>query len=376
MMRRMGVEEEFLVVDPVRGHPVALGGMLQHLDDYPRVTGEMKQEQIETCTLPRLTLSELAEDITAGRRNADAVARRAGGRAVALATSPLPIRPTLAPGERYGQLAEKFGVTAAEQLTCGCHVHVEISSDEEGVAVLDRIRTWLPVLQAIASNSPYWNGADSGYAGYRSQAWNRWPTTGPCDIFGSAAAYHAHVRSALASGVPLDKAALYFDARLSDRHPTVEVRVADVCLFADDAVLVAALVRGLVETAIREWRKGIPPLPVPGSVLRLAAWQASRYGLEGDLVDPVAGEPRPASEMVMALLDHLRPVLTEQGELAAVEFLLFQVLSRGTGAAVQRETFTASGNLTSTVLRAIETTALPATPVRDQGTPLIDTPAL
>ncbi|MHA7286234.1 glutamate-cysteine ligase family protein [Arthrobacter sp. MDT3-44] len=100
------------------------------------------------------------------------------------------------------QTVQRFGLTAVEQLTCGCHVHVEIESEEEGVAVPDRIRVWLPPLLAITANSPYWNAADSGFASYRFQAWNRWPTAGPCEVFGSAKAYHAQVREILGSGVP------------------------------------------------------------------------------------------------------------------------------------------------------------------------------
>ena len=82
-----------------------------------------------------------------------------------------------------------LGLTTAEQLTCGCHVHVAISSPDEGVAVLDRIRGWLPVLVALAANSPYWQGRDSGYASFRTQAWHRFPTAGPTPLLGSAAGY-------------------------------------------------------------------------------------------------------------------------------------------------------------------------------------------
>jgi hypothetical protein len=65
-------------------------------------------------------------------------------------------------------------LTACEQLTCGCHVHVSVGSDEEGVAVLDRIRSWLPSLMALSSNSPFWNGTDSGYASFRSGNGPKW----------------------------------------------------------------------------------------------------------------------------------------------------------------------------------------------------------
>jgi glutamate---cysteine ligase / carboxylate-amine ligase len=364
MTRRMGVEEEFLIVDGGSGHPLPLGEVLEQLSDFPRLTSEMKQEQIETCTLPRILLAELADDISAGRKSADAAARRAGARAAALATSPLPVESTIAPGERCAQLMERFGLTAVEQLTGGCHVHVEIESEEEGVAILDRIRIWLPVLLAISANSPYWNDVDSSYASYRWQAWSRWPTTGAADIYGSAADYHREMGQILSSGVPLDKANLYLDARLSHKHPTVEVRVADVCLFADDTVLLAALVRGLAETAARQWRDGMDPVPASARQLQLASWQASRYGLEGELADPLTGKPRAAFEVVTALLEDLRPVLEEQGEFNTVEFLLFQVLSRGTGAAVQRESYARGASTRDVVADAVRITSLAATPLR------------
>ncbi|MDF2049289.1 glutamate--cysteine ligase [Arthrobacter sp. Cr_A7] len=369
-MRRVGVEEEFLILDFTDGHAVPLGQVLESLAD-DGLSSEMKQEQIETCTLPRITLEELAQDITARRMSADATARAAGARSVALATSPLPVQSTTTPGLRYQRMMERFGLTAVEQLTCGCHVHVEVESDEDGVAILDRIRIWLPVLTAITANSPFWNGVDSGYASYRSQAWNRWPTAGPCEIFGSAKAYHAQVQEILTSGVPLDKGQIYFDARLSHRHPTVEIRVGDVCLFADDAVLLAGLVRALAETAARQWRSGVPPVPASAAQLRLAAWQAGRYGLDGQLLDPLTGKPRAAFEVAMSLLDHIQPVLLDQGEFGTVEGLLFQVLNRGTGAARQRAVHATTGSLCGVIADAADLTCLPATPIRK----LTDIPA-
>ena len=86
---------------------------------------------------------------------------------------------------------------------------------------------------------------------------------------------------------------VYFDARLSAKWPTVEVRTADVLLRAEDAVILAGLVRGLVETAARDARDGHPVPDVRSEVLRLAAWRAGRSGLGGDLVHPRTGRPAP-----------------------------------------------------------------------------------
>ena len=143
-----------------------------------------------------------------------------------------------------------------EQLVCGRHVHVSVESDDEAVAVLDRVRVWLPSLLALSANSPFWQGKDTGYASFRSQMMSRWPTSGPPPRLGSAEAYRSLVTDMVESGVLLDEGMVYFDARVSFRYPTVEIRAADVCLDARDTVLVAALCRGLVETAARQWRSG------------------------------------------------------------------------------------------------------------------------
>ncbi len=206
----------------------------------------MQQEQLEAATHPHSSLSELAAEIRAGRAHADSLAQRAGTRIAALGTSPLPVTPHATRNDRYEAMMDMFGMMAREQLTCGCHIHVSVSSDEEGVGALDRIRGWLAPLIALSTNSPFWDGEDSHYASFRTQAWNRWPTAGPTGVFGSAEAYHDLMADLLGTGVVTSPD---FDARLSRNYPTVEVRVADVCLNSDDTVLLAALVRALVETS-------------------------------------------------------------------------------------------------------------------------------
>ncbi|MCU1633878.1 MAG: putative enzyme [Micrococcaceae bacterium] len=352
-MRTVGVEEEFLIVDEVNGQALPLAQALQGSGVGGGLVSEMKQEQIEVCTRPHLSLEDLAAEVGACRAAADFAARALGARTAAVAMSPLPVRSRVSPGLRYQAMMDRFALTAREQLTCGCHVHVAVVSDEEGVAVLDRIRIWLPVLAALSANSPFWNGEDTGYASFRSQAWNRWPLAGPCDIFGTAENYHQCVRDHLLTGVPLDLGQIYFDARLSHNHPTVEVRIGDVCLHPDDTVLLAALIRALVETAARQWRAGEPPLPVPTAQLRLAAWRAGRSGMDGDLLHPVRNEPMEAASVISALLAEVRPVLKEQGEAVLVESLVRQVLARGTGARRQRAVYRQNGDLRDVVADSV-----------------------
>ena len=305
-VRSVGVEEELLLVEPDTGRPGRWpppcwrratrppragpapgpgGGQEQELE-Y-----ELQLQQVETSTRPCTTLDELEGELRRARAAAAEAAGRVGVQVAALGTSPVPVEPETVGQPRYQRMAEAFGLTAQEQLTCGCHVHVQVGSDEEGVAVLDRIQPWLAMLLALSANSPFWQGADSSYASFRYQAWGRWPCSGPTEWFGSAQAYQATVDQMVRTGTLLDTGMVYFDARLSQRYPTLEVRIADVCLRHEDAVLIAALVRGLVETEARAWQEDTAPLRLRPELIRLASWRASRSGLDGPLIDPFTGQP-------------------------------------------------------------------------------------
>jgi carboxylate-amine ligase len=121
-------------------------------------------------------------------------------------------------------------------------------------------------------------------------------------------------------------------------------------------VLLTALVRGLVETAARDWRAGRPAPDVRTEVLRVAAWRAGRSGLSGDLVDPRTGSPAPAAVVVAALVDQVRAALTDSGDLAEVERGVAEVFRRGTGADLQRRVFAETGDLAAVVRAAVAAT--------------------
>ncbi len=360
--RTFGVEEELLLVDAGTLEPAAVSrSVVRDQDEHParsghRVFTELQQEQIEVASPPVTGLADQLAAIRAGRALLDAAARRAGARVVALASPVFPTRPHLVPHPRYEWLRERFGLVADEQLTCGLHVHVGISDRGEGVAVLDRIRGWLPVLLALSANSPFWYGQDTGYSSYRYQTWTRWPTAGPDELLGTPQEYDRRCEALLRSGVALDRGMLYFDARLSARYPTVEIRVADVCLDAEHAAVLAALARALVETTARQWRRGATAPRTGVGQLRAWSWQAGAAGVGGALVSPVSGAPAPAAEVVAELLDLVHPVLAEWGEAEQVEAVVAGVLRDGSGARRQRAAFAARQDPHDVVRTALEAT--------------------
>jgi carboxylate-amine ligase len=341
--RQVGVEEELFLFDadtlalrPVSGRILREDGERYPDDDgkIARIQQELFLEQVETATEPCTTLADLGDQVREGRRRA-ALDANAYGAVLAAAGSVIDEPAAMTQKSRYQRMADLHGAIARENLICGTHVHVEVADDAEAVRALDRIRPWLPVVLAVSANSPFWYGQDSGYASFRAQVVRRWPTAGPTEPFGTPRAYHDAVADLISSGAALDEGMIYFDARLAVKYPTLEIRVADTCTEIADTVLVAALSRALVETAatqdgVPEWRS---------ELLRAAAWQASRWGLSRELLDPVHRVLRPAFDVIEALLDHVGAALDAAGDTSTVRDTIKDLHIRGTGSVRQRAAF-------------------------------------
>ncbi|MFC4225159.1 carboxylate-amine ligase [Lysinibacter cavernae] len=367
-MRTFGCEEELLLMSQSSGVPVAIGTTLLRVHEQrlseakvdaasgPSLTGELQQEMVEAVTTPHSSLDELRVELIAGRLTADAAAREHGARAVALAVSPYPVQPHPSESERYATIAEMWGRTARESLMCGLHVHVSVESPDEGAGILDRVRVWLPAVLALSANSALYDGEDTGHASYRYSRLYRWPCAGPLDLFGSAEAYHAFEAELLATGALLDQGLLTFDARLSRSYPTVEIRISDVCLLAEDSAVIAGVVRALVEIAAQEWQRGMPAPLVSTPSVRLASVMAAQSGVRGDLVDPRTGSAASAADVIKGLLDRITPALALYGDDVAISEGIARILERGNGADWQRKRLRATGRLDTVIAEAAEMT--------------------
>src|SRR6478735_4623733 len=352
-VRRVGVEEELLLADTVTGelHPAA-GEVIARCGPT-RGDVQLKHEffssQVEVASSPHAEIGAIRDELSGARSRIADVGATYG---VAPLAVPGPVltpggalSDELSPGDRYAAIEQHYGDVARRSLMCALHVHVEVADDEEGVAVIDRTRPWIPVLLAISANSPYWHGRDTGYDSWRSRQWNMWPTSGPAELFGSAAKYHAIVHDMVGRGAALDVAMVNLDVRLSHRYPTVEFRAADVCTDLDDAIVITALARALVTHFADQWRTGCPAGEWRVDELRAAAWRASRFGLGSTLVSPLTRDLVPAGDLLRQMLSLLAEPLESTGDATLVARGIAALEARGHGATRQRRAFDATGDM-------------------------------
>lgn len=334
----IGVEEEFILVDSHTGVPllsntaVAAAGTALGID----LQLELSRCQIETATPVCTGIPDLRRELRRARTLAGAAATRSGTRLLATGVpllGPLPRAITDTP--RYRRMSDGFGALA-EQVICGCHVHVGVPDRDTATQVSNHLRPWLPALLALTANSPITEGTDTGYASWRHILWSRWPSAGPPPYFRSARHYDTLVEAMLDRGTLLDTAMVYWDVRLSDHLPTLEIRISDVPATVDDTVLLAVLVRALVTTALSALDRGLPAHQVDDDLLRAACWRAAHDGLTGHGLDPTSGHPIPAPCLLARLLTHTRPALEDSGDYACARAAVAQVLAHGNGAVDQR----------------------------------------
>ncbi|GAA2890039.1 putative glutamate--cysteine ligase 2 [Actinoplanes cyaneus] len=336
----VGVEEEFLLLEPGSGEnaPVAektLAALPEEL--RPRSRREFRPSMIEMVSDVCTDAADLAGQLLANRRGTADAAFAAGAMLVPVGATPVAERfPEPADDARFRAIAAHYGPIARDPSVCGCHVHVGVPGEELAVAVCTRLRGDLPVIQALAANSPIFEGADTGFASWRSAQLERWPSLGPWPHLDGPADYRRTTQALISSGAMMDASMVLWWSRPSATFPTVEIRVADVCPRVGDTVLIAALVRALVDTAAREAVAGRPAPVLPDVLVRAAHWNAARSGLDGDLLDPGTGRAVPAWDVVAALLDRVTPALRRHDDLDLVTAGLDRIRREGTGAQVQR----------------------------------------
>ncbi|MGW5055290.1 carboxylate-amine ligase [Actinokineospora sp. NPDC004072] len=335
----IGVEEEFLLVDPRTAEPVDCGpAIVDRCHGAPWTPQyEFARSQVEVATGVCESAADAAAQLADARARLAEQARGHGALLVASGSAIVAPRPlSLTPGARYARIAEHYGAMFADYLCCGLHVHVGVPDRDVAAALLNYVTPWLPTLLALSTNSPLRQGNDLGFASLRALTQAGFPASGPPPWVDSAADHDRHIARLIDCGVLVDDRITFWQARLSPHLPTIEIRVADSVPTPADALLLAALCRAIVVTAAAELAAGVPaPRPDPRA-LSAAMWAAARHGTRGPAVDPVTLARTTARRRLAALMERVRPALAEFGELRAVTAGLAELTRRGTGADLQR----------------------------------------
>ncbi len=346
-MTTVGVEEELLVIDAAGDLVPRAKELLVATPDAldERVVAELSRCQVETTSRVCDDLDDLSAELVRLRSAVVDVGRPLGLRALAVASHPWAAwddQSVNTDTAHYRRLLATFQQVARETVICGCHVHVGIEDPDDRIVAMNGVAAWLPVLLALSANSPWWQGADTGYASYRALVWGAWPMATMPPPLPDMAAFDRLAGELQAVGAVEDASGIHWWARPSHTWPTLEFRVTDVCLRAEDAVVVAGLARALTETALRR-RDAMGDRP-PAAMLDAGLWRAARHGLDERLVDPRAAELRPAAEVVAALLDHVADALVAAGDAERVHEGVSRILAEGNGAARQRDVLARCGD--------------------------------
>jgi carboxylate-amine ligase len=368
-MYTLGVEEEYQLIQPetreLCGRADKVLKTAQRTAAGDCVQPEIHRCQIEIATDVCGSLSELRKELQRSRQVVIEAAEQQGVAVAAAGTHPFSLwqDQALTPKDRYQKLAQNLKQVIRELIIFGCHVHVGLNGDqfrqqpEVALEIVNRCRLWLSPLLALTANSPFWHAADTGYDSYRTELWCRMPTAGPPPHFESLASYESFVQTLIQSQVAPNPTMLYWDIRLSEAFPTIEFRIADVCMTIDEAVMLAGLIKALVRTTYGEVQAGGTYPAAKSELLKAAHWTAARYGVSADLIDLQQAIAVPARDHIAHLLAYLRPALEAEGDWDTVVPLVHQVLQQGNGAARQRRWLQETGSLHTLVDRLIAQTA-------------------
>ncbi len=340
----VGVEEEYQLIDMQSGELVPKGMQVlrvaKHSTDAD-VQPELHLEQIEMASPILNTTEEIGDFIVDIRRKLNAAAERFHAKLVSAGTHPMPLsQPAhVTPVPRYKAMAERFQSLAKELVIFGMHVHFDMPDREVGVGVMNRMRPWLPLLQAITANSPYWSGEDTGYASFRRELWGQWPLAGCPATFENYSEYCQCVNELVSAGAIEDASKIYWDVRLPERLPTIEIRISDALTTVKDVLATVAILRALVMRCENDFLNQRPFTNPRPELLRSGMWQAARYGLSHTLIDFEATQSVPALNHLATLREYIHEPLAELEDVELVHHHCMSLKVNGAPSERQRSYF-------------------------------------
>ena len=350
----LGIEEEYQTVDPesrdLRSHIAT--EMLEQgkLRLEERVKAEMHQSVIEVGTNICANIEDARADLYDLRRNMIRLAEENGLMLVAGATHPFADwrAQEIYPDPRYEQVVEDLQLAARSNLIFGLHCHIGIEDRDIAMRLMNSMRYFLPHILALSTNSPFWLGMDSGYKSYRCKVFEGFPRTNIPDSFSSYSEFERYVDLLIKTNCIDNAKKIWWDVRPHPFFSTVEVRVCDIPMRAEESIAIAALIQA---TACKLWQlheRNMDYRQYSRALLMENKFRAIRYGLSGKLIDFGKQAEVPVRDLILEYLEFVDDVLDELGSRKAVEYI-HTMLAQGSGADRQLAVFEQTGSLRAVV---------------------------
>lgn len=332
----LGIEEEFQTIDPqtreLRSH------MSRIVEDgqsklQEQVKAEMHQAVVEVGTIICKNIQEAREDVINLRRYVIELADNVGLKIASSGTHPFShwADQPITPNPRYDQIVQELQEAARSNLIFGLHVHVGIPSREVGIHLLNVARYFLPHVFALSTNSPFWEGRNTGYKSFRTKVFDKFPRTGLPEYFSSATEYDNFINLLVKTNCMDNGKKIWWDLRLHPFFDTIEFRICDVQMRVDETIALAAVMQAIVVKLYKLMQSNLSFRIYRKPLINENKWRAARYGLDGKLIDFGKEEEVPTRHLILELIDFVDDVLDELGSRQEVEYLKV-MMTQGTGA--------------------------------------------
>jgi glutamate---cysteine ligase / carboxylate-amine ligase len=332
----IGIEEEFQIVDPetreLRSHiqEILANGKVILKE---RVKSEMHQSVVELGTEICHDIGCARQQVVELRRELAMLAARDGLKIASAGTHPFShwMDQLITGGERYAAIVKDLQQIARANLIFGLHVHVGIPDREEAIQLMNQARYFLPHIYALSVNSPFWLGQNTGFKAYRHNIFERFPRTGIPDAFESLSEYEDYLKLLVSTNCIDNAKKIWWDIRLHPFFDTLEFRICDAQSGVNDTLALAAMMQAVVFKLHKLLRQNVSFRIYRRRVIEENRWRASRYGLDGKLIDFGRGSEVETRSLIHEILEFIAPEVDElgsRGEMAHIE----RILSGGAGA--------------------------------------------
>ncbi|KRC50817.1 carboxylate--amine ligase [Leifsonia sp. Root227] len=344
----VGVEWELALVDASTGDLVqiaqeVLDALSTDGEEHPQITHELLLNTVELVSKVHRTVPDAIEDLQGLIGLVREVIDPLGVELMCAGTHPFAqwFDQKVTPNERYDRLLDRTQWWGRQMMIWGIHVHVGIDDRDKALPIVNGLLTYYPHLQALSASSPFWAGANTGYASNRALMFQQLPTAGLPWQFGSWANYEEYVQDLVTTGVVTDHSEVRWDIRPSPKWGTVEMRACDGLSTADEVGAVAALIHCLTDRMSGQLDDGVEPVTLQPWFVRENKWRAARYGLDAEIITAPDGSERLVSDSLRDLIVDLSPTAERLGCLAELE-TVDVILSKG--ASYQRQLRVAEAN--------------------------------